>query len=126
MKLLKIVYIILGTLSLALGIIGIVVPGLPTTPFILLTAWLYIKGSDKMHKWLISNKIFGKYILNFELNKGMTMQSKIVSTLMMWTMIAISCTFFIESTTIRLVVIAMGVIGTSVMVFFLKTTKKMV
>lgn len=126
MKLLKIVYIILGTLSLALGIIGIVVPGLPTTPFILLTAWLYIKGSDKMHKWLISNKIFGKYILNFELNKGMTMKSKIVSTLMMWTMITISCTFFIESTTIRLVVIAMGVIGTSVMVFFLKTTKKMV
>lgn len=126
MKLLKIVYIILGTLSLALGIIGIVVPGLPTTPFILLTAWLYIKGSDKMHKWLISNKMFGKYILNFELNKGMTMQSKIVSTLMMWTMITISCTYFIESTTIRLVVIAMGVIGTSVMVFFLKTTKKMV
>lgn len=125
MKLLKIVYIILGTLSLALGIIGIVVPGLPTTPFILLTAWLYIKGSNKLHKWLISNKLFGKYILNFERNKGMTMKSKIVSTLMMWTMITISCTFFIESTTIRLVVIAMGIIGTSVMVFFLKTTKKM-
>lgn len=126
MKLLKIVYIILGTLSLALGIIGIVVPGLPTTPFILLTAWLYIKGSNKLHKWLISNKIFGKYILNFEQNKGMTMKSKIVSTAMMWTMISISCIFFIESTTIQLVVIAMGVIGTSVMVFFLKTTKKMV
>lgn len=124
MKLLKIFYIILGTISLGLGIIGIVVPGLPTTPFILLTAWLYIKGSDKLHKWLISNKIFGKYILNFEKNKGMTMKSKIVSTAMMWTMITISCTFFIESNTIRLVVIAMGAIGTSVMLFFLKTTKK--
>lgn len=124
MKLLKIFYIILGTISLGLGIIGIVVPGLPTTPFILLTAWLYIKGSDKLHKWLISNKIFGKYILNFEKNKGMTMKSKIVSTAMMWTMISISCTFFIESNTIRLVVIAMGAIGTSVMLFFLKTTKK--
>ena len=58
-------YIIGGTLSLALAIIGIIVPGLPTTPFALLSAFLYAKSSDKLYNWLLNNKILGPRIRNY-------------------------------------------------------------
>lgn len=121
MRFLKVLYIILGTLSLILGLVGIVVPGLPTTPFLLLTAWLYLKGSKKLHAKLMANKHLGKYIENFENNKGMSFRSKIIAISMMWLMIASSCTFFIETHYFRLIVIGLGLLGTSVIVFFLKT-----
>ncbi len=59
MSFLKSILILLGTLSLCIGVIGIVVPGLPTTPFLLLTAGLYIKSSDKLYTKLISNRLVG-------------------------------------------------------------------
>ncbi len=123
MKFIKVIYIVLGTISLIVGIIGIVVPGLPTTPFVLLTAWLYLKGSSKLHAKLLANKHLGKYIENFDKNKGMTLRSKRTAILMMWIMIGISCIFFLESTLIRWIVAGSGLIGTSVIVFFLKTVK---
>ena len=67
-NLIKIVFIVLGTLSLGIGIIGIVVPGLPTTPFILLTAGLYIKSSDRLYQKLINSRFIGPYINNFILS----------------------------------------------------------
>ncbi|MBW6479367.1 MAG: YbaN family protein, partial [Bacteroidales bacterium] len=64
MTLKKILFAFLGTLSLILGVIGIFVPGLPTTPFLLLTAGLYMKSSERLYKLLISNKYLGPYILD--------------------------------------------------------------
>lgn len=61
----KTLFIILGSLSLALGIIGMFLPLLPTTPFLLLTAALYIKSSPRLYDWLISHRILGEYIRNF-------------------------------------------------------------
>ena len=54
-----------GTLSLGLSVIGIVLPIIPTTPFLLLSAACYYKSSERMHKWLINHKLFGKYIKNY-------------------------------------------------------------
>lgn len=56
----------MGVISLGLGIIGVFVPGLPTTPFLLLTAVLFARGSHRMHNWLINHKILGKYITNYK------------------------------------------------------------
>lgn len=121
MQFLKILYITLGTISLFLGLIGIVVPGLPTTPFLLLTAWLYLKGSKKLHTKLLANKYLGKYIENFEKNKGVKLKTKIWAIAMMWTMITTSCTFFIDTNPLRFIVISLGMIGTLVLVIFVKT-----
>jgi uncharacterized membrane protein YbaN (DUF454 family) len=121
MNFLKILLIILGTLSLLIGIVGIVVPGLPTTPFLLLTAALYIRSSDKLYNKLISNKHLGKYIIEFQTRKALPMKTKIISLIMMWTMITLSCSFFLESVWIRIVVIALGIIGSVVMFFILPT-----
>ena len=61
----KTILIILGTVSLILGVTGIFIPGLPTTPFLLLTAGLYLRSSKKLYKRLISNQYIGCYIDNY-------------------------------------------------------------
>ena len=66
----KTLYIALGTLSLALGILGIFLPLLPTTPFLLLTAALYFKSSPRLYNWLLNQKHLGPYIRNFRENKA--------------------------------------------------------
>jgi len=120
----KILLIISGSVSLSLGVIGIFIPGLPTTSFLLLTAFLWARSSDKLYNKLLSNKHVGPYITNFQKNKGMTLKSKISSILMMWTMIGLSTWFFIHNTTVDYIVLGVGVIGTVVMGFILKTVKE--
>ncbi len=120
----KILYIVLGSLSVFLGIIGIVVPGLPTTPFMLLAAWFYIRSSDKLYNKLINNKFLGKYIYRYKENKAIPLSTKIYSILVMWLMIAFSVGFFINSIPAKIVVVATGIIGTIVMGFVIKTLKK--
>lgn len=121
MSLVKIILIVLGTLSLGIGIIGIVVPGLPTTPFLLLTAGLYVKSSDRLYQKLISNRYVGSYILEYQANKGMTKRAKLYAIGLMWAMITLSCLLFIHTLSIKLVVVAVGVIGTIVMGFVVPT-----
>ena len=90
----KTICIILGTVSLALGIIGIFLPLLPTTPFLLLTAALYFRGSPRLYQWLLNHKHFGPYIQNFREDKAIPLRAKIISLLLMWgTMIY--CIFFL-------------------------------
>jgi uncharacterized protein len=121
MNLFKVLLLILGTLSLFAGIIGIIVPGLPTTPFLLLTAGLYIKSSDKLYQKLIGNKLIGSYILGFQRNRGMTRKTKLSAIVIMWAMITISCVFLIRPVTIKIIVSVVGVIGTFVMGFIVPT-----
>jgi len=121
MSLVKIILIVLGTLSLGIGIIGIVVPGLPTTPFLLLTAGLYVKSSDRLYQKLISNRYVCSYILEYQANKGMTKRAKLYAIGLMWAMITLSCLLFIHPLSIKLVVVAVGAIGTAVMGFVVPT-----
>ena len=90
----KTLCIALGSLSLALGIIGIFVPLLPTTPFLLLTAALYFKASPRLYNWLLHQKHLGPYIRNYRENKAIPLRAKIISLLLMWgTMVY--CIFFL-------------------------------
>lgn len=65
----KYLFILLGFISLIFGIIGIVTPVLPTTPFILLSAYLFSKSSKKWHDFILNNKVFGKYIKDYQEKK---------------------------------------------------------
>lgn len=121
MNLLRPVLILLGTISLVIGLVGIVVPGLPTTPFLLLTAGLYLKGSKRLHQKLINNPYVGKYILDYQSRKGLTKKQKTYALSMMWTMIFVSTYFFMDSTLPRIVTISVGLIGTYVVGFVIKT-----
>jgi len=121
MNFFKVILIALGTLSLCIGIIGIVVPGLPTTPFILLTAGLYIKSSDGLYQKLITNRFVGSYILDFQAKKGMTQKTKLFAIATMWIMITLSCLSFISPLALKISVSIIGLIGTLVMGFIVPT-----
>jgi len=120
---LKILLIIAGSVSLSLGIIGIAVPGLPTTPFLLLSAACYVRSSSKLYNWVTNHKIFGKYIKIYHEKKAMTLRAKIISLTMMWLMISVSIIFFISSNIIRIIVFLAGLTG-AIVILRIKTYKK--
>ena len=80
----KYLLILLGSISLALGVIGIFLPLLPTTPFLLLSATLYVRSSDKLYQWLIHQKHLGTYIRNFREHRAIPLRAKIISVSMVW------------------------------------------
>jgi len=106
-----------GLLSLFLGVVGIFVPGLPTTPFMLLAAAFFVRSSPQLYNWLISNKYLGKYIQTYRRRKGMTRHQKIYAISLMWIMIVISAGFLLHNLPVRLIVVAAGITGTVVMGF---------
>ncbi len=82
----KIIYIVLGSLCLALGCIGIVLPVLPTVPFFLATVFFYANSSQKLHDWFVSTKMYKKHLESYVQKKGMLMKTKL-SILTMVTLI---------------------------------------
>lgn len=73
----KIILVLIGMISLLLGVIGIFLPILPTVPFLLLSSWCFAKGSDRFYNWFSSTKIYKKHLESFEKNKSMTISTKI-------------------------------------------------
>ena len=114
--------ILLGILSLTIAVIGIFVPLLPTTSFLLLSAYLFSKSSDRLHRWLVGHKQLGKYISNYTKHKGMYLKDKIVSISILWLGILLSI-YFVDN---RLIVFGLIIIGflVSTHIFTLKTINK--
>ena len=83
-KLIRLIFVFLGSIFVGLAVIGIFIPGLPTTPFLILAAYFYIRSSNKLYNWLINNKILGVYIKGYLSGKGMPLRAKIVSLMLMW------------------------------------------
>jgi uncharacterized protein len=75
---------IIGTIAVGLAILGVFLPLLPTTPFLLLASACYARGSKRMHAWLIGNKVFGRYLRDFEEGRGIPLRGKIVALSLMW------------------------------------------
>ncbi|WP_174730325.1 DUF454 family protein [Mesobacillus harenae] len=107
----KAVFIIIGTISILLGILGIIVPLLPTTPFLLLGAACYVRGSEKLYLLLIKNKWLGGYIEDFRVRKGISQKNKILSLSVLWVSVGSSLFFVITSgvAAVFLVIIAAAV-----------------
>ncbi|MDW0464287.1 YbaN family protein [Mannheimia haemolytica] len=73
----KYLYIICGFICIGLGIIGAVLPGLPTTPFLLLALFCFTKGSERIRQWFIQTKLYKKYLQEYDEKRAMTMKQKI-------------------------------------------------
>jgi uncharacterized membrane protein YbaN (DUF454 family) len=80
----KIFLTIIGVLALALGIVGIFVPVLPTTPLLLLSAWAFFRSSTRLYEWLINHPRLGEYIRNFREHRAIPLRVKIISVTMVW------------------------------------------
>ncbi len=122
-RLTRVLYITGGTLSLALGVLGIVLPGLPTTPFALLSAYLYAKSSQKLYNWLLNNRLLGPRIKNYHRKQGVTKKGKIGVIIFMWVMVCLSSFVIIKMIPLRILILSLGLIGAIVVWFFVPTAK---
>lgn len=116
------VYIILGFISLGLGLLGIVTPGLPTTPFILLTGVLFAKSSPRLHQKLMDHKLTGKYIRR--VNDGLSWKGLTISIGIMWCMIFFTAFVVFGNGTMRFVMLGLGLIGTISQIIVLSKKKR--
>ena len=80
----RIFLIIVGSVSLVLGILGTFLPMLPTTPFLLLSAAAWVKASPSLYEWLINHRVFGEYIRNFREYRAIPLRVKIISVSLVW------------------------------------------
>lgn len=80
----KFLFNLVGCIAVVLAVLGVFLPLLPTTPFLLLASACFIRGSERMHRWLLNNRLFGEYLRNIETRRGMPRRAKIVTLLLMW------------------------------------------
>lgn len=118
----KALYILLGSLSLVLGIIGIFLPLLPTTPFLLLTAALYVRSSPRLYNWLLRQKHLGPYIRNFREHKAIPLKAKIISVSLIWITILYCVIFLLPYWWLKVLLLLIAA-GTSYHILSFKTLK---
>lgn len=92
-RLKRLILYIIGYSSLTLGIIGLIFPILPTTPFLLLAAACFARNSEKAYNWLINNRVFGKFIRDYRAGRGLPIKVKLYTLLFLWMTIIISILF---------------------------------
>ena len=119
----KLMWVSLGSLFVGLGAIGVIVPGLPTTPFLILAAACYIRSSQRLYDWLISNKRFGPYLKDYREGKGIPRKAKRLAIVMIVVFVGFSVVFGIEDLTLKIVVGLLGLIGLLYVLFKVPVAK---
>ncbi len=119
----KVLLIILGSVSLGLGVVGIFLPLLPTTPFLLLAAALYFRGSPRLYDWLIAHPHLGTYIRNFRENNAIPLRIKVVSVTLVWVTLLYCAAFVAHGLCMRLFFVLLAV-GITIHILHYKTLKK--
>ena len=118
----RLLLIAIGTICLAIGVIGIFIPILPTTPFLLLAAACYLRSSQKFHSWLMNNRLFGTYIRNYTEGKGIPIKVKAFTIALLWVTIGISIWLAANwiVTSILLIIAA----GVTIHIIFIRAKRK--
>ena len=116
-------YATLGVVAVALGIIGVFVPGLPTTEFIIAASYLFARSSPRLEGWLEGNRWFGPMLRRFRETRGMPLRAKALALAWTWTGLGISLyALAAASVGIQLFVLTMGLVGTMTILFVVRTT----
>jgi len=111
-----------GTLCVGLGVVGILVPGMPSTVFFLIAAASYVRSSERLYRKLLSNRAIGQHLRNFREKRAMPRRAKILALAMGWTAILLSAFPGFESWPLRGVMLALGAIMT-VVILSVKTLR---
>lgn len=118
----NIVFTILGLISLGLGVLGAFLPVLPTTPLLLLSAALFLRGNKRLYNWLMNHPKLGPYITNFMKHKSIPLRIKVVSITMLWATLLYCAIFVTEHWALRVLFIAIA-IGVTLHILSYKTLK---
>lgn len=121
-KLIRLLLIITGTISVILGLIGIFLPLLPTTPFLLLAAFCYAKSSDRFYNWLITNRFCGQYIRNNKDGRGMKLGHKLFTIALLWITIGYSSLVLLSNAWVKIMLLLIAV-AVTIHLIVLKTYK---
>ncbi|NLD98757.1 MAG: DUF454 domain-containing protein [Fibrobacter sp.] len=124
-QIVKILLISSGVLSLGIGLIGIVVPLLPTTPLLLLSAACFFRSSPKLYNWLSNHIIFGPYIRSYREHKAISIKTKSIAISLIWITLGISMIFVVDNFIIRILLALIGSAVTIHLVRFKTLTKEM-
>ena len=118
----KYLLIILGIISLSLGVIGIFLPVLPTTPFLLLASALFLRSSKRLYNYLMNHPKLGPYIHDFLIDRSISLRVKIVSLSMLWASLT-SCAIFVSERLIMRIMFILIAIGVSIHILSFKTRR---
>jgi uncharacterized membrane protein YbaN (DUF454 family) len=118
----KYFYLISGFILVAIGVIGIFLPLLPTTIFLILASICFLKSSPKANEWLRNHRVLGGYIDNYQNKTGLTRNSKITNIITLWTSISLSVFLLTDELYIRIILLAIA-IGVTIHLLMIKTKK---
>ncbi len=118
----RVVLIVLGFVFVGFGILGMFLPLLPTTPFLLLAAACFARSSKRFYNWLLNHRVFGNYIKNYREHRAITLHGKIISLVLMWLVMGYTVLFALSNIFLRILVILIG-IGVTRHILSLKVTK---
>jgi hypothetical protein len=105
-----------GFVCVGIGVVGVVVPILPTTPFLLLAAYCFLRGSPRWHAWLLGNRVFGRYIHDYLMYRAVPRRTKISALVVLWACLSVSAVLV----RIWYVALILAVIGVAVTIHILK------
>jgi|TARA_B100000959_G_scaffold284713_1_gene357124 hypothetical protein len=114
---LRILLLVVGTMSVIAGLIGILLPLVPTTPFLLLAAWCFARSSPRFYRLLLGNRWLGPYIRNYREGRGLTMAAKVSTLVVLWLAIASTVWFIAPMPWARVVLLT---IATGVTIYLLR------
>ena len=104
----KAVLVAAGSLCLALAVLGVFLPLLPTTPFLLLASACYVRSSERLHGWLMGNRMLGPYIRNFRERRGIPLRARVTTVVLLWLPLAYSV-YRLDILWLELLLLLMGV-----------------
>lgn len=120
--LVRLLFLVAGLLCVGLGLLGALLPLLPTTPFLLLAAACFARSSTRMHHWLHHNRLFGAYIQRYRAGDGMPLRAKVMTLLVMWLSLGYSAVVAVPAHWWPLAVILLLIgVATTVHILRLKT-----
>ena len=122
-KVIRVLLMVAGTICIVFAAVGLVLPLLPTTPFLLLAAACYCRSSDRLYQWLINNKWFGEYIRNYREGRGVPLRTKVFAVTVMWVTISISALFLVPILVVQVLLLVVAV-AVSIHILRLPTYRK--
>jgi len=121
----RFVLVTAGTICVFLGTLGIFLPVLPTTPFLLLAAACYARSSSRLYHWLLNNRWFGEYVRNYREGRGLPLRLKILTILTLWLTIGASALFAVSSAWIRAILFLI-MAGVTVHLILIRTSRPVI